>query len=143
MIRALTAVDAVDMAALHALSFEKGWPETEMAEHAEKDVALGVFEDDRLSGFILIRCLTDQSEILTITVDPNFRRGGVGEKLLSAGEVAAQQAGGTVIFLEVAEDNTAAIALYGKAGYEGFGRRPAYYKRAGGRVAARLFQKKL
>ena len=37
--------------------------------------------------------------------------------------------GAGAIFLEVGEDNPAAIALYRQAGFEPVGRRPAYYRR--------------
>jgi len=143
MIRKLRATDSEDMAAIHAVSFETGWPEADMAEHIENDMALGFIHDDGLAGFILIRLSFEQSEILTIAVSPSHLRKGIGAKLLSAGETAVGQEDGDIIFLEVAEDNLAGIALYQSQGYQGFGRRPAYYKRAKGRVAARLFQKKL
>ena len=143
MIRTLRASDAAAMTALHAESFEAGWPEEDMAEHIENDMALGFIQEDVLAGFILIRLNFEQSEILTIAVSPSHLRQGIGAKLLIAGETAVTEQDGQIIFLEVAEDNPYAIALYGKTGYENFGRRPAYYKRAGGRVAARLFQKKL
>ena len=40
------------------------------------------------------------------------------------------------VFLEVAEDNAAARALYAKLGFQEIGRRRAYYKRPGGAVDA-------
>ena len=143
MIRELRLSYAANMAALHAENFETAWPEADMAEHIEKDVALGFMEGESLVGFVLVRMNFEQSEILTIAVAKAYRRKGIAAKLLAGAEMAAKRGGGSVVFLEVAEDNPAAIALYGKAGYEPFGRRPAYYKRAKGRVAARLFQKKL
>lgn len=143
MIRTLTLADAANMAALHADSFETAWPEADMAEHIGNDIALGFFRGNDLAGFVLLRRSFEQGEILTIAVGENHRRDGLAAQLLDHVEMAAKGEGCHVVFLEVAEDNVAAIALYMKAGYEPFGRRPAYYKRAAGRVAARLFQKKL
>jgi ribosomal protein S18 acetylase RimI-like enzyme len=65
----------------------------------------------------------DEAEILNIAVDPEFRRLGVGSALLTA---VCKEAQGT-IFLEVAEPNLAAIALYHKLGWEYAGLRPGYY----------------
>jgi ribosomal-protein-alanine N-acetyltransferase len=65
----------------------------------------------------------DEAEILNIAVDPAFRRRGVASALLSA---LGHQAKGT-IFLEVAELNLPAIALYRKHGWEIVGLRPGYY----------------
>lgn len=65
----------------------------------------------------------DEAEILNIAVDPAFRRRGVASALLSA---VSTQARGS-IFLEVAEPNLPAIALYRKLGWEYSGVRAGYY----------------
>jgi ribosomal-protein-alanine acetyltransferase len=65
----------------------------------------------------------DEAEILNIAVDPAFRRRGVGSALLAA---LREEAQGT-IFLEVAEPNSPAIALYRKHGWEDAGLRAGYY----------------
>lgn len=129
------------MAALHAAGFDQGWPETDMINHIERDIVWGVGAP--LAGFLIIRPAEDQAELLTITIDSHQRGAGLGKSLLMAGEKAASEQGAEILFLEVAEDNGAAIALYRAAGYEPFGRRPAYYRRAQGRVAALTFRKRL
>jgi ribosomal-protein-alanine N-acetyltransferase len=65
----------------------------------------------------------DEAEILNLAVEPGWRRRGIGSALLNA---VAEQARGT-IFLEVAEPNTPAIALYRKLGWAQAGVRPGYY----------------
>jgi ribosomal protein S18 acetylase RimI-like enzyme len=65
----------------------------------------------------------DEAEILNIAVDPPFRRRGVASALLT--ELCKQARGS--IFLEVAEPNSPAIALYRKHGWEDAGMRPGYY----------------
>lgn len=65
----------------------------------------------------------DEAEILNLAVDPGFRRRGVASALLSA---VSSRARGT-IFLEVAEPNAPAIALYRKLGWEQAGLRAGYY----------------
>jgi ribosomal protein S18 acetylase RimI-like enzyme len=64
-----------------------------------------------------------EAEILNIAVDPSFRRRGVGSALL---DTVCREAQG-VVFLEVAEPNAPAIALYTKRGWERAGMRPGYY----------------
>jgi ribosomal-protein-alanine N-acetyltransferase len=66
---------------------------------------------------------SDEAEILNIAVDPPWRRRGVASALLTA---VCQQAQGA-IFLEVAEPNIPAIALYRKHGWEEVGLRAGYY----------------
>jgi [ribosomal protein S18]-alanine N-acetyltransferase len=65
----------------------------------------------------------DEAEILNLAVDPAWRRRGVGAALL---EAVLERASGA-IFLEVAESNSPAIALYRKQGWVDVGRRSGYY----------------
>jgi len=84
-----------------------------------------------------------RSEILTIATAKAARRQGWGRKLLEATVMELKEKGASELFLEVAEDNPAAIALYKSTGFSPIGRRPGYYRRAKGRVAAITFSKKL
>lgn len=87
-------------------------------------------------GFVLFRTVAEDAEILAIGVLPEARRSGLGRRLLDHAVAAAGAAGATAVFLEVAEDNAAARWLYSSAGFVQVGRRPDYYRRADGRVAA-------
>ena len=48
-----------------------------------------------------------------------------------------------VLWLEVAHDNDAALALYLRAGFETAGRRPGYYARGQGEYADALVMRRL
>jgi len=141
--RVLTAVDSKDMAAIHADSFDRGWDALAMATHTQKDLCLGVDYDEGLAGFIILSVAAGQAEILTITTAKAARRQGLGQTLLKGAEAALRNQSVFELFLEVAEDNAAAIALYRGAGFTPVGRRPAYYRRENGRVTALTFSKKL
>lgn len=67
----------------------------------------------------------DEAELLNLAVDPDWRRRGVGAALLHALIGAARGD----IFLEVAEPNAAAIALYTAAGWEAISLRRDYYRK--------------
>jgi len=131
------------MASLHAESFPRGWDALEMAAHTQKDMCLGIDHDDTLGAFIILSRAAGQAEILTITTAAAARRQGLAQQLLDGAyrDLHAQDI--SELFLEVAEDNIAAIALYRRAGFTPIGRRPAYYRREGGRIAALTFSKKL
>lgn len=129
------------MADLHVRGFDAGWPASGMLEHVSRDIVVGCGMP--LIGFAIIRVAADQAELLTITIALDARGKGHGEQLLRFAETRAASAGVDIVFLEVAEDNFPAIALYRRTGYEPMGRRPAYYKRLGGRVAALTFRKNL
>jgi len=96
------------------------------------------------AGFALGRSVADEAEILTIAVDPDHRRAGVGRGLLTAFEAQAKARGAVFIFLEVAAGNDAAIALYQAARYRESGRRPGYYRYPNGhREDAVMMEKSL
>ncbi|MEL6765718.1 MAG: GNAT family N-acetyltransferase [Pseudomonadota bacterium] len=90
----------------------------------------------------VLRFAADEAEILTLGVVPEARRRGLGTALLAASIAIAEGCGAASIFLEVAEDNDAARALYAAAGFEEVGRRDGYYERRdGSRVAALVLRR--
>lgn len=93
------------------------------------------------TGFALARVVGEDSEILTIGVLPQARRGGLGRRLVEAVCDEVAQRGATALFLEVAEDNGAARALYAHSGFAQVGRRPGYYVRRDGRAAALVLRR--
>lgn len=81
----------------------------------------------RLSGFCLFRTAADEAEIITLGVVPPARKRGLARTLLQDFTDQASLAGARHLFLEVAEDNGSAVALYQHAGFAVSGRRPGYY----------------
>jgi ribosomal-protein-alanine N-acetyltransferase len=78
----------------------------------------------------------DEAELLNLAVDPASRRRGVASALLTALE---REASGQ-LFLEVAEPNLPAIALYEHHGWVRNGVRKGYYRQ--GSVNAIVMQKR-
>ncbi len=140
MIRRVTEAGAefwVDLAGIHAAGFEHGWNAEAlrtMAQATHSRVYV-VDEDGSIVCFILLTVVAGEGEILTIATAPEHRGRGHAARLLAhvADTLAAEQI--EAIFLEVAVDNMAALALYGRAGFQPAGMRKAYYSRAEG-VAA-------
>jgi [ribosomal protein S18]-alanine N-acetyltransferase len=99
---------------------------------------------EHAAGFILVSSIAGEAEILTLAVRPADRRRGIAATLVEAAAGVALSRTGEVMWLEVAEDNPAAIALYGRAGFDLAGRRPRYYPRPnGGFVDALLMRRPL
>ena len=100
---------------------------------------------ERAAGLVLARTAADECEILWIVVDPSFRRRGLGRRLLRAALCRAASQGACAAYLEVAETNRAAIALYRAEGFQVCGRRAGYYRdpRGGRSGDALLFEKAL
>ena len=95
------------------------------------------------NAFALLSIIVDEAEILTIATDPAHRRQGFARALLDTLAQEARTHGAKTIFLDAAETNKAARALYAGAGFEEKGRRTAYYQTPDGRVDALLLVKSL
>ena len=117
------------LAALHAEAFDTPWDAASLTALLDSP---GVFAVEQPDGFILIRVVADEAEILTLAVRPAARRSGLGGRLVEAAVVRAAALGAERMFLEVAEDNVAARALYARAGFREAGRRRSYYARSDG-----------
>ena len=85
-----------------------------------------------------MRVVADEAEILTLAVHPEARGRGQGARLVAEGVAAAGARGAYRIFLEVADDNASARAVYARAGFVEAGRRTAYYSRPDGSRADAL-----
>ena len=118
---------AAAMASIHRLAF----PPAEIwgADAIALQLALpGVFGwIDPHGGLVLARVAADEAEVLTLAVIPEARRQGIGARLLNAVLRLAEARGARAAFLEVSIGNTAAIALYARAGFTPVGRRARYY----------------
>lgn len=126
-IRAVVTADLPVLAELHARSFPEAWDEKSLGDLMATPGCVGLIaEPDR--GFILIRTVADEAEILTICVAERARRSGFGGKLLQAAVAKAAEAGARTMFLEVVADNEPAKALYNRHGFAAVGVRPAYYQ---------------
>jgi ribosomal-protein-alanine N-acetyltransferase len=122
------------LARLHAeAGAEEAWS---AASFAALLAAPGAFAlgDDR--AFLLARVAADEAELLMLATHPGHRRRGLARALLAAFAAEAAARGAATGFVEVAEDNAPARALYAATGWRETGRRPGYYRRAGGAGAA-------
>ncbi len=89
------------------------------------------------TGFILARVAGGEAEILTLAVVPGARRAGHASMLLATCLARAAAAGAGAMFLEVAEGNAAARALYAGFGFAEIGRRRRYYPDGGDALVLR------
>lgn len=121
--------DPAELARLHAEAFDAPWPTEAFVDLLAQP---GVATLGGPDGFILIRIVADEAEILTLAVRPAARRRGLARRLVETAADLARRSGAARLFLEVAEDNAAARALYAAAGFQTVGRRAGYYARAAG-----------
>jgi len=126
-LREAGAADAPALAALHAAAFPPGeaWGPDAIALMLAMPGAFGLWREEE--GFVLARAAAGEAEILTLAVAPAARRQGLGAALLAGAMAAALARGAAAMFLEVAEGNAAARALYRGLGFTEVGRRRRYY----------------
>lgn len=99
--------------------------------------------DYPVAGFALSRIMLDEEELLLFAVLPQFRRSGIGTRLLERCAEQAKKRGITRILLEVRRGNSAE-ALYRRHGFAPIGIRPNYYTTLGGqRIDAITFERRL
>lgn len=134
------------LAGLHAACFEHGWDHKTFRDllgmpGAEALIAV---EEGTPVGFLLTRKAVDEAEIITIGTAPTMRRRGIGRRMLDHRLATLRAEGVRNLFMEVAQSNVAAQALYHSIGFKAVGRRQAYYQLAGGgREDAILMRKEL
>ncbi|OZA00824.1 MAG: ribosomal-protein-alanine acetyltransferase [Rhodobacterales bacterium 17-64-5] len=116
-----------DLARLHARSFTtpRPWSVAEFSDFLADPLVFLLLEGD--AGFLLGRAVAGEAELLTLAVAPEARRRGLARKLVNRFLYQARLRGAESAFLEVADDNAAARALYAGAGFVRAGRRRGYY----------------
>lgn len=120
-----------EMARLHAQSFPaRPWSAREIDDLCRADTVQS-FVSPGDDGLLLVRVLPPESEILTLAVATAARRRGIGWRLLADWIDDMGSRAVTDLYLEVAADNVAALALYDRHRFRPAGRRPGYYSRPG------------
>jgi ribosomal-protein-alanine N-acetyltransferase len=139
-VRLAIPADAERLAAIHASAFDQAWTAVEFADFLGRGEITCLIGE---AGFILIRMVAGEAEVLTLAVEPAKRRGGCARTLLAAALDRAADGGAEAAFLEVASDNEAAISLYLGAGFRQMGRRRDYYAWPTGRQDALVLRRDL
>lgn len=84
--------------------------------------------NNNICGFAYASDCAGDAELLRICVLPEYRRTGLGRKLLATLHKKLTDNGCGCVFLEVRESNAGAIALYTSDGYLQTGKRKGFYK---------------
>jgi len=130
-IRKMTLEDMPSVIDLDQKSFSLPWPERSFRFELTANSASRCWVaelDGKIVGMIVVWLIIDEAHVATIATHPDFRRRGIGTKLLSHALRLMMDEGASSSFLEVRESNFSAQEMYRKFGYEVSGRRPRYYK---------------
>ena len=130
-IRKMTLEDIPAVVQLDQVSFSLPWPERSFRFEVTDNPASRCWVaeiDRRIAGMVVAWLFVNEVHIATIATHPDFRRLGIGSRLLAHTLLQALEEGARSSFLEVRESNLTAQELYRKFGYEEAGRRRRYYR---------------
>jgi ribosomal-protein-alanine N-acetyltransferase len=126
----MTLDDVPDVHRIEAESFPVPWPDYAFRQE---------LQTNRMAHYLIVRAggdavayggmwlMVDEAHVTTFAVRPDWRRRGIGARLLLELLSLAGAVGARVATLEVRLSNRAARALYGRFGFRPVGIRPRYY----------------
>ncbi len=123
--------DLPDVVRIENASFSSPWSEQSLREELSGRLGSHFFVaevEGRLAGYIGTWMFAGEAHICTIAVDPQYRRGGLGEILMLTMLQQAREYGNPYAILEYRVSNYGAAALYAKLGFEYLHRRRGYYQ---------------
>lgn len=121
--------DVSQVAEIEKKSIPQPWSEAAFTSALEDKnaVTLAAFCGDILCGFITGVYLLDTADIYSVAVSSEYRKKGVGKRLLGEFFSALPNEVNSVC-LEVRESNIPAIKLYERLGFEHVGLRKNFYQ---------------
>ena len=129
-IEKMTSAHVAEIAALEAICFSDPWSERSISSELDNPLAcwLVALEEATVAGYIGSQTVIDETDMMNVAVDPDFRRRGIAEMLILELVEQLRAAGSRCLTLEVRASNLPAIALYDKLGFVQIGRRKNYYR---------------
>ena len=106
------------------------WSEKSVASELTNQLSLWLVavDGDRVAGYVGSQTVCDETDMMNVAVTADFRRRGIGEKLVNALVEELKAMDSHCLTLEVRASNTPAQAMYEKLGFAEIGRRPRYYQ---------------
>lgn len=129
MIRRMSEADLEQTAELEKRCFSESWSYglLEAGLHSPYDVYYVFEQEGRVLAYCNLRLLAGEGEVQRIAVLPEFRRMGLGRKLMDTMVDYARENRAEAISLEVRESNRAARSLYESYGFTAEAVRKGYY----------------
>ena len=118
------------VAQLEKLCFSAPWSENSISSEMTNPLScwLVALDGDRVAGYVGSQTVLDESDMMNIAVDPQYRRQGIAQALVEELVKCLARKGSRCLTLEVRASNAGAIALYGKLGFVQVGLRKNYYR---------------
>ena len=122
--------DAAALAQLAAIDFSDNWSAEFWCDQIgeQGSIILVAQQSGRLVGYLHVRRVIDEAEILSIATLPAFRRQGIARELLALAVTELRDSPPCHLFLEVSVKNGPATRMYTALGFNEIGIRKGYYR---------------
>ena len=117
------------IAQLEAQCFSDPWSEKSIASELENPLSLWLVaeENGQVLGYVGSQTVLDESDMMNVAVDSEYRRQGIARALIEALIAELSKMGSRCLRLEVRVSNETARALYARMGFQQLGLRKNYY----------------
>ena len=125
----MTAAHVAQIAQLEKVCISDPWSEHRIASELENELSLWLvaLDGDAVAGYVGSQSVLGETDMMNIAVSPDYRRQGIGERLVTELVSWLKARGSHSLMLEVRASNLPAQKLYEKLGFQTVGRRPRYY----------------
>ena len=129
LIREMEVADVEAVSKIESEAFSMPWSARDFLEMVEADYAYYYVAeaDGNLAGCCGIRNMAGEGEITNVVVAADYRKTGIGRKMMEYMVERAKENGMGDCTLEVRVSNQPAIRLYESLGFKGEGVRPGFY----------------
>ena len=131
IIEIMTEKHVAQVADIEKICFgSAAWSEKSVASELTNPLALWLVavEDDQVAGYVGSQTVCNETDMMNVAVHPEFRRQGIGEKLVEQLVAQLKRISSHALMLEVRASNAPAIGLYEKMGFQQVGLRKNYYR---------------
>ena len=126
----MTEGDLDQVLAIERVSFVTPWTRAAFCYEIEQNKVARctvMHVGDRVVGYLCLWEIGHEIHITNLAVHPEWRRRGVGRRLLAFAMAESKARGVTLAFLEVRPSNAQAVKLYESLHFQVIGRRTGYY----------------
>ena len=129
MIAPMRQEHIAQIASLEQICFGDPWPEQSIQSELTNPLSLWLvaLDGQTVVGYIGSQAVLGEADIMNVAVAPQYRKQGIGTRLLCNLQERLKQNKVYSLSLEVRASNDTARALYSVLGYKEVGRRPNYY----------------
>ncbi len=121
--------DVNEISLIEKESFSSGWTDKLILDEISNNNSLSFVckVEGHVKGYIFLRHIFDEGEVLRICVSPDMRKKKIASSLMEKALNSAFEKGVCKVFLEVRKSNVSAISLYEKFGFSVYSERKNYY----------------